>query len=258
MEALRVTIALIDRSAGYEATPGRTKLSVLASFASEVETFLRGDSKEIDTSQLDVAVREGSLAFETAPIPTGVSLFGDLATLAAGELLDGIDRKRREVVARWQKLAQSGRDIAVRISTRGLGEAILISRESDYRANDADQWVQVERYIRGEIEDLGGSTRPNAHIRLPNGALLKVSTDRELLREETVNRLYKTAMLRVRAKYNVLTRELCEARLMEFVEYAPSVDEQELDRLARRGALAWKDVPDAAAWVDELRGGGSD
>jgi hypothetical protein len=44
--------------------------------------------------------------------------------------------------------------------------------------------------------------------------------------------------------------------LIEFVEYAPRFDEAEMERLARRGAQAWKDVEDATAWVDELRGGG--
>lgn len=44
------------------------------------------------------------------------------------------------------------------------------------------------------------------------------------------------------------------ARLVEFGEHAPSVDEDELARLTRRGTNAWKDVPDATAWVDELRG----
>ena len=53
----------------------------------------------------------------------------------------------------------------------------------------------------------------------------------------------------------VLTRVLRNARLVEFVEYAPRVDEEELARMTRRGADAWKDVGDASAWVDELRGG---
>ena len=131
-----------------------------------------------------------------------------------------------------------------------------MSAESDYHADDADQWVQVERYIRGEIQDLGGSTKANAHVRLPDGRTLKVTADREVLRDDSVNRLYKQAMLRIRAEFNVLTRELRNATLMEFVEYAPRVDEEELARLTRRGAQAWKDVPDATAWVDELRGGG--
>ena len=69
-----------------------------------------------------------------------------------------------------------------------------------------------------------------------------------------MNRLYKLAMLRIKAEYNVLTRELRNARLAEFVEHASTVDEESLLRLTRRGAAAWKDVPNATAWVDELRG----
>ena len=67
--------------------------------------------------------------------------------------------------------------------------------------------------------------------------------------------LYKTAMLRIKAEFNVLTRELRNARLMEFVEYVDQIDEADLARLTRRGASAWKDVRDPTAWVDELRGG---
>ena len=56
-------------------------------------------------------------------------------------------------------------------------------------------------------------------------------------------------------------KEVRNARRVEFVEYAPSVIDEELARLTRRGANAWKDVPDATTWVDELRGltpGGAD
>jgi hypothetical protein len=135
-----------------------------------------------------------------------------------------------------------------------LGASIHINAESDYHADDADQWVQVERYVRGEIQDLGGITKANAHIKLPDGRTLKVTTERDVLRNDTVNRLYKLAMLRIKAEYNVLTRELRNARLVEFVEHASTVDEEGLSRLTRRGAAAWKDVPNATAWVDELRG----
>lgn len=55
--------------------------------------------------------------------------------------------------------------------------------------------TDVECYIRGEIQDLGGATKANAHV------------------------------------------------------------EEELERLTRRSASAWKDVADPTAWVDELRGG---
>ena len=255
MQAQRITVALIDHSAGFEASPERVRLSDLADFSADVAVFLRGDGKEVDTKTLEVAIRHGSLAIETTPLSSAPRLFGDLSALLVSELLDGMDAKRREVMERWQRVARQTRQLAYRITAPFLERPILINSESDYHADDADQWVQVERYIRGEIQDLGGATKANAHVRLPDGRTLKVTAERAVLKNDTVNRLYKVAMLRIKADYNVVTRELRNARLVEFVDYAPRVDEDELARLMRRGALAWKEVPDATSWVDELRGG---
>jgi hypothetical protein len=255
MEAQRITVALIDSTAGYEASPDRVRLADLADFSADVSAFLRGEDKDVDTKTLDVAIRYGSFAIETAPLLSAPGLFRDLRTLLGGELLDNLDAKRREVIERFQKAARQTKQVAYRISAPFLDRPIEINSESDYHADDADQWVQVERYIRGEIQDLGGVTKANAHVKLPDGRTLKVTADRDVLRDDTVNRLYKLAMLRIKAEYNVLTRDLRNARLVEFVEYAPKVDEDDLARMTRRGAVAWKDVADATAWVDELRGG---
>jgi hypothetical protein len=255
MEAQRITVALIDHSAGFEASPERVRLGDLADFSSDVATFLRGDGKEVDPKTLEIAIRKGSLAIETSPLLAAPRLFSDLRGFLASELLDSVDAKRREVMERWQKAARQTRQLAYRITAPFLDRPILINADSDYHADDADQWVQVERYIRGEIQDLGGATKANAHVKLPDGRTLKVTAERDVLKDDTVNRLYKVAMLRIKAEYNVLTRDLRNAQLVEFVEYAPKVDEDELARLNRRGASAWKDVPDATSWVDELRGG---
>jgi hypothetical protein len=256
MEAQPLTFSLIDATSGYEATPERVRLAALADFTADVQTLLRGSNREVDTSALEVGLRSGSVAIVTAPIAAAPTLIHDLRWLRTSELLDVLDVRRREVVERWQKVARLTRGIAYRISAPFLDSPLVIDASSDYRADDADQWVMVERYVRGEIEDLGGSTRANAHVRLPNKTLLKVSTERRVLHDDTQNRLYKQAMLRIRAKYNVLTRELKDAELIEFVEYAPQFDEADMVRLTRRGAQAWKDVSDATAWVDEVRGGG--
>ena len=255
MEAQQITIALIDNSAGFEASPERVRLADLAEFSADVAIFLRGDGKEVDSKTLEVAVINVSLGIRTAPLPVAPQLFNDLRALLNSELLDNLDAKRRDVMVRWQKAARQTRQLAYRISAPFLDRPIVVNAESDYRSDDANQWVQVERYIRGEIQDLGGATRANAHVKLPDGSTLTVTTDRDVLRDDTVNRLYKLAMLRIKAEYNVLTRVLRNARLVEFVEYAPQVDEEELARMTRRGADAWKDVGDATAWVDELRGG---
>jgi hypothetical protein len=254
MEAQELLIALHDDSAGYEISPARVPLATLRGFARDVDEFLRGSSQELDTSVLDVAVLEGSLAVKTAPLASP-GLIADLRRLASSELIDGVDAKRRTVLERWQKQCRVRRGVHVRIAASFLQRPVLISADTDYRADDADQWVRVERYFRGEIEEIGGHTRSNAHIRLPDGKSLVVDAPRDFLRDDKVNRLYKPAMLRISAEYNVVTREYRQARLIQFVEHDGRPDEQGLKRLMERGAKAWADVPDAATWVDELRGG---
>lgn len=255
MEAQRITLSLSDHSGGFETSPERVRLADLVRFASDVQVFLRGDAKEVDTKDLEVAIQKGSLTIQTVPLLVAPRLFADLRALLGGERLEGIDTKRLEVIERWQKMAHQSRELAYKISAPFLERPVIVSADTDYRADDADQWVQVERYIQGEIQDLGGLTHANAHVRLPDGSTLKVTTEKHLLRDDKENRLYKTAMLRIKAQYNVLTRELRSAALIEFVEYTAKVDEEALGRLTRRGAVAWKDVTDPTAWVDDLRGG---
>jgi hypothetical protein len=255
MDAQPVEFSVVDASSGYEATPDRVRLELLAGFVNDVSQLLRGNLREVDPGQLDVSIRRGSLAIRTEAILGAPTLFRDLRSLLQSELLDSLDSKRRDVIERWQKSARQVQGLAFRITTPALDRPVVIDERSDFRADDADQWVAVERYVRGEIQNLGGAKAPNAHIRLPDGTLLIVATDRAVLKDDNQNRLYKQAMLRIRARYNVLTHELRDARLVDFVEYAPRFDEADMERLTRRGAQAWKDVDDAAAWVEDIRGG---
>jgi hypothetical protein len=253
MEAQPILFRLHDDSAGYAISPARVPLALLRAFAKDVDDFIRGDGSAVDTATLDVTVVQGSLGIQTVPV-ADPGFLADLRRLSESELIDSLNPRRRTVVERWQKSARGTRHSRVEIIAPMLSRPVVISADSDFRADDADQWVRVERYVRGEIEDLGGSTRPNAHIRLPDGKLLMVSTDRTMLRDDKLNRLYKPTMVRITAEYNVITREYREARLIDFVEHDTRVDERELERLFQRGAKAWAGVPDASAWVESLRG----
>ena len=55
---------------------------------------------------------------------------------------------------------------------------------------------------------------------------MPVTTDRNVLKNDMVNRLYKPSMLRIKADYNVVKRELRNALLVEFVEHSSRVDEE--------------------------------
>ena len=233
-------------------SPARAPLAELRAFFRDVDEFLRADGAA-GPKDLEVAIVSGSVAIETEPV-AHPALVQDLLKLANSYALDSIHPKRRDVIERWQKLARSGRPVRFELTSPHLPHPVTVNAQTDFHADDADQWVKVERYVRGEITDLGGHTKANAHIRLPDGKCLIVDADRQVLRDEKVNRLYKPAMVRIVAEYNVVTREYRAARLLEFVEHASQPDEKAMARLKERGAKAWRDVSNAGAWIDELRG----
>ena len=253
MSMKKVLFSLVDRSPGYEVSPGRVPMGTLSNFAAEVKDFVKGGAKDIDVDSLEVAVVSGSLAIEINSDMT-TNFWDDLTRLASSFDLKGLDEKRRLIVEKWQAQATKKEDVSFKIGASTLSKEIVVSKSTKFRIQHEDLLVDVERYIRGEVLDLGGVTKPNAHIRLPDGKSLLVRTDRDQIRSEKTNHLYKQVYLRIKAKYNLETGELTDAQLIEFVEHAPKFDQDAFERLTMNGLKAWADVPDPAKWVRELRG----
>lgn len=247
-----ITIALQDDSPGYEVSPDRVPLATLATFAGDVREFLKGSGRDADADATEVAVVHGSLAVEARNF-SSPSLVHDLQMLATSSDIGQLDPRRRAVIQRWQGAALKKASLRIRINTP-QGQAIAISSQTNFRVVDTRTLVSVERYVRGEVVDLGGATQANAHIKLPDGKTLVVQTDRELIRSETENHLYKQVHLRIRARMDLDTGELSDAQLLEFVQYEPRFDQQQFAHLTANGEQAWKDVEDPSAWVRHIRG----
>ncbi len=90
---------------------------------------------------------------------------------------------------------------------------------------------------------------------MENGVTITVSSNQDILLKEDRNRLYRPALLHVTAEENLANGELRNLRLIAFADYEPTYDESAFNRMVERGTIAWADVPDAAQWVENLRGG---
>lgn len=250
-QALRFT--LHDGSAGYEVSTRRVPLALLRGFTKEVDVFLHGGPEGLDTAALEVSLADDALAIETAPI-LHAALMHDLQLMAMTPILSGMTPQRRAVVLRWQRQARRTRLFRIEITAPCLDRPLVIDADSGFCADDPEAWVNVERYVRGQLEELGGHAVVNAHLRLFDGRSLTVATDKAQLASEPRNRLYKTALLRIRASYNIRTGQYRDAELIEFVEHDRRLDARELDELTRRGVRAWHGLPPLGAWLDVQRG----
>jgi hypothetical protein len=181
----------------------------------------------------------------------------DLKLMTRQDALGEMDYKRAEVVQKWQARAKSNTDISYEVRAKdGVALQVRISGETDFRVGELVPWVEVEKYLFGEVLDMGGAQKANIHLKLlREGRTLVVGAAQGYLHDQEENRLYHKALLHVRAKQHYRTGELRNIQLIAFVDYQPSYDEEALDRFTENGAKAWADVPDAAQWVRENRGG---
>lgn len=247
--------SLSDRIDGAEIGPARVPLALLGQFQNDVSDFLKGSSRDVDPMQVQIAIESGSLALVASELLSASSLWHDLDRLQQTESLDQIDRKRAEVMERWQAAVRQSGYRRYAVGERTRPEILHVDAQSNFRRVEEDAWVVVEKYLYGRVVDLGGKTKANVHLELEGGITLKVASAHDLLEKEDRNRLYRPALLHVTAEENLHTGELRNLRLLAFEQYDPTYDESEVKRMVERGTRAWADVKNASEWVENLREG---
>ncbi len=256
-ENTAIEFVISGRVEGTEISPVTIGLSQFNEFNLQVEQFISG-SQRLKLDQVQVEIAPGSYIFRTLlPVMVFSSVEPDLKLLAREDVLGEVDVRRAEVVQKWQTRARSNADLKYEVRPKADGiERIRISRETNYRVGELVPWVAVEKYLFGEITDMGGTQKANIHLKLDHGGkTVLVGAAQGYLREQVENRVYHKALLHVRAEQHHKTGDMRNIQLISFVDYQPGYDEDALNRFAARGTEAWADVPDAAKWVREARGG---
>lgn len=257
----QITFVLKATAGGEQVSPRTIDLALFNHFNREVEHFLIGSGHQVPADQIRVSVEEGSYRLVTVlPLAAAMLVEPDVQKLANQDGLRDMDPRRATIVQQWQERARRMPEYRVEISTSNAAtQPVVISRETDFHTPDQDEWVAVEKYLRGKVVDLGGTTKANVHLVLEDsGRTLIAESSSDYLREQRENYLYRTVQVRIAAEQNTRTNKLRNERLLAFVGQAPSYDELELNAFVDAGTRAWADVPDAVAWVREQRGGRSE
>lgn len=245
--------SLSDRINNAEVRPQYVPLGLLGEFQRDVAEFLRGSSKEIDLNDVPVSIGEGSLTIAASGLSAASTLWADVAQLQNPSVLSLIDPKRAAVVERWQVAARKHPYRSYRLADKGNQFVLQVDSTTDFHKQIEAVWVLVGKYIEGTVVDWGGANKANVHVRLQDGKVLVIAADQQQLAEETLNRLYRPALLRVSAEENLKTGELRNHKLLSFEVDKPGWDEAAFNELVQRGTQAWADVPDS--WLEDLRSG---
>lgn len=250
---------------GAEITPATINFTRFNEFNQQVEDFIaggdHGSGRKLLLDTVFVQVLPGSYCLRVGmSIALLYNMESELGKLTRDGGLSRLDEKRAKIVEKWQSKAKSHDDLKfeIRIARSDGTEkvpAIHIGPDSNFQRIASNEWVSMETYLLGEIYDIGGEN-PNVHIRLSESSETHiVQTDKDTLRRLEKNLLYQRGLLHVTGEQDRQTGRLQKLRLLEFVNYNPNYDQEALDRFISDGRTAWADVPDASAWVRELRGG---
>lgn len=252
----QITFSLDDQVLGSPLSPENTTLPLLSEFIQEVSTFLKG-SKRLDLTKIQSSLSIGSIMI-TAYNDAGLldSAISDYMYVKNNRSIDGIDPARAEVIESWQRAAIENEFRTYKLALDNLentADSIIINKTTLYQVPN-QIWVDVDKYLYGKVYDLGGKHQPNVHLGLENGATLTIEADSSFLSQDDENRLYKNQLVHIKAKQNIVTRQLKDQKLVSFEHYDPHFDQQEFDELVEKSTVAWKSVKDPNQWLEQLRG----
>lgn len=251
-----IEFVLHGKVEGVEITPKTIGLAQFNEFNQQVETFISG-SEKLKLDDVHIEIAQSSYVLRVLlPIVVATSLETDLKLMAKEDVLGELDYKRAEIIHKWQARAKSNPDLNYEVRSRDNSlPGFRISQKTDYRIGAIVPWVAVEKYLFGQIMDMGGVQKANIHLKLDRGGkTVIVGTSQGYLHDQTP-KIYHKALLHVRAQQHHQTGELKNVHLISLVDYNPTYNEEALDSFATQGEKAWAEVPDAAAWVKGLRGG---
>ncbi|MGB0745064.1 MAG: hypothetical protein ACPGSB_11130 [Opitutales bacterium] len=257
-----VSFKLRAKVRGQEVTPETIPLGRFNRFNAEVEQLILGSLKSAPVDDIHARITSGSYALDIElPAAVYLDLRSDLERIAESGMPDGVDPKRLEVVTRWQNEASEAEDLVYEIAPGWQPDATLRIDHSHRLLTPEPKpvWFATEKYLNGEITTAGGATQANLQLRVPGYArILTIAATREQLKSLTIGRLYEDQMIRVRGEERLDTGELRNLELIEFIEHRKDYDEDYINALIEKGTRRWADVPDANAWLRELRGYGDD
>lgn len=231
-------------SDGKSISPGRISIGLLAGFMENFRNLVQDDASE-------ASIEEGSFKIVALlPLLIWNSLQNDLEYIGQGRYESVSSPKRVQAVKNFQK--QAGKylvefDFAMHENT----PLLTISKEKPLPP-ERQTWFPMSATLEGEIIELGGKA-PNLHIEM-DGEKIKVDVTKQQVQEIKENLVYQTRRLGVSYRWNPQTDEKKDFVLQEIIE-RPKLDQKKLQKLIEQGTKDWADVPDATAWVEEMRGG---
>ena len=223
---------------------------------------LRGEERYKIHDSIVLKAEEGSIRFKFFALPAiwmtivANGLIDDLQAISRGDVFGVQDPSRTKILmALDSSLRKIGAKKVGMSSVAGdVPEFDLLSRDINAIVAKAPVF-DSETYVVSEIENLGGAKKVNANLRvLTTGEKIIAASDRDFISKLKENLLYKVVIAHVGYRYNAVTKEKYDYRLLDFTIPPDRFDIAEFDRTLDSYHTGWNEIEDPIAEIRRLRG----
>jgi len=234
-------------------TPGLVDIDEIREVLTQASNLLFPTEKRSQRPLISYEIEEGSVRHKFRTLMQSVIGFGAVISQVTAESeIDFLHDRSALAIESLQQLAIE-KDYVVTISANQ--NDLRIDRNTRYVRSERI-WVDAEFYLYGELTNAGGKSNPNIRLDTEEFGSLRIATDRQYLKGEEKNLLYRKFGVRVKGRQNLHTFEMDRNSLsfVELFDYDADYSESYLDGLMKKAAPAWESVPNADQWLDEIRG----
>jgi len=232
--------------------PEHVDIDEIREILSQASDLLFPTEKRSQRPLISYEITEGSVRHRFKTLMQTVIGFGAvIGQIGQDGSIDFLHDRSASAIESLQRFAVA-KDYVVTLSANQ--QQLRIDKTTHYERTET-LWAEAEFYLYGELTNAGGKSNPNIHLDTEEFGTLRIASDRQYLKSEDRNLLYKKFGVRVKGRQNLRTFEM-DRNSLEFVdlfEYDSTYSEPYLDALMEKAAPAWRGVADADVWLSDLR-----
>jgi hypothetical protein len=235
-------------------TPDNYDIREIAVLLENIEDILFPNNKKT-RPDITYQIEQGCVInrFKTS-LQTVVSFAAVAGLIINSGSLDELELPTAKAFENIQYLART-KNYSFEIRSSEARDVVLnVTPQTNYQRS-ANLWVDSELYFYGILTNAGGKNKANIHLDTKDNGLITIETNKEFLRNEQENMLYKEYGVRVLGKQNIETGEIDKSvlKLVDLIDYNFTYDESYLNKLIAKASPKFKDL-DVDLWLHEMRG----
>jgi hypothetical protein len=250
-----IEIRVLGNKGNLKLSPDNYDVKEIISMLENIEDLLYPTAKK-DRPIITYDIQEGSVKhiFKTG-LQAIIGFSAVLSQVQSSNSIDFLEAKTASAIENIQNFSfQKNYDFELKTS---------VDKELVFKINPHTKflrteniWVDAELYFYGVLTNAGGKSKANIHLDTEDFGSITIDTDKDFLKDQEENLLYRKFGIRAIGKQNIETGEIDKKtlKLIQLVDFQPKYDDSYLNSLINKAKVNWKGI-NTEQWLDNLRGG---